>query len=411
MFKVTYYLYSKSRFVSQTIISRNLASIPKNSFQSRIIDYFKDTLKVQELRNELPKYYIGNFTKTNANDLEVRTEEILKSIKNEIKELMNEEDEEIKKEKLSDLDTRCFTIFHLLTISDILYLLNEFYKFTSNQLSMIYFYDKSITLLFDATEKGLLNNHEKVQFLFFLTFKNENVDNYMYHLKSYLPDICDLSLFDQCIAAQSFYKTSIKLEEHELRPFEKVLENNLDELINDPNLLIPLCKLFMINKPTNEFNLNDLSKTIAELQKPLDFHSIACILSLYAEALIFDPKAIDRLVKNSIELISKDICTKSYSLSLRHIDMFLWSISYLGITLTLEEKLILRTCIEERFEEYKTNQIPLSTLVNTMLCLHMLRCWSTKVFILNIKFKKLLLKYLMSLINIFVIADKNLFFN
>lgn len=344
------------------------------SFKYDILDYFEKTSKDSK-QLTLQKF-------SNPKSLEIKgngtPEDKLVSIYNDFDKISKLNDEELTKELIEDLDIKCFSIICFLKPAEILKLFHEFYKILKHKFQFLYFYDKSIPLLVEAVENNLLTSNEVVQVLFFISLSGERSANLISNLQPYLPDLNDLPLIEKCIVADVFCKSSIKLQVRQARIIEKVLEKNFKTLIENPNLLEAVCEAIISREPSEELSLKILSKAVLNFNEPMSFNNNAHVLHLYARALIFEPRVIDKIVKECISMINDDLKECKNSLSIKDVDMFLWSISNLGITVTLSEKLILRKFIETRFKEYRRKE-NLNYLVNSMLFLNMLRCWSMKV--------------------------------
>ncbi|OXU23999.1 hypothetical protein TSAR_006265 [Trichomalopsis sarcophagae] len=380
MLNLTCVIRCKTLFIAKDVLlRRGLSSARfKESLQYRILNYFETSRKSQQTAQQCEiSAQSKHIVPTINNDLlDLNKAKKLDTIYREFNHILTINDMDLVQEMIENLDLKCFALINSLTISEILSLMTEFLKVAPTQFVKSFFYDRSISILFKAAEEKSLTNHESVQLLYFISLHKENSANYIDYLKPLLPDMNDLPLFEKCITAQSFYKTSTKLQLRQSRLLEQLIERDFEQLIGDPMLLVTVCKAIILSEPSSELTLKHLSKAIIELKEPLNFNSVAHVLRLYAETLLFEPKPIDKLVKCGIDIIAKDL--EHDTLSIPDVDTFLWSISYLGITLTLNEKLILRAWIEQNLRKYKTRE-NLGYLVNSLLCLHMLRGWSTKV--------------------------------
>lgn len=385
MLKLIASLHRSTRLITRKPVCRNYTSTKyKNSFNYRILDYFESTLKSQKPSQsiEFSPIYRGTNFGINSNDDNTISDTLelkLQTIHDDIEKLANIKDTEINEDFLDDLDIKCFSIVNALQPVEILKILNSLLKTSPYLVVRSYFYDKAISLLIEYAENGCLSRHEMIQLLYFASLhKDRKVAQCVDYLQIYVPHMTDLPLFEKCISAYVFHKSAIKLKSNQVKVLEKEIEENFDTLVADPDLLVSICKAVMHSEPNDLLTLKNLTKAIAESKKPFSFAIMSHILSLYAEALLMEVEVIDKLVKDSIEMIREDIAEESYSLDLRDIDRFLYSISRLGITLTLNEKMVLRQCVEERFKEYKMLK-NLDILINSVLRLHILRCWSTKV--------------------------------
>ncbi|XP_016840075.1 uncharacterized protein LOC100679816 [Nasonia vitripennis] len=380
MLNLTCVIRCKTLFMAK-VLRRGLSSARfKESLQYRILNYFETSRKSQQTAQQCEiSAQSKDIVPTINNDLlDPNQAKKLDTIYREFEHILTINDIHLVQEMIENLDLQCFALINSLKFSEILTLMTEFFKVAPTQFVKSFFYNRSISILIKAAENKSLTNHESVQLLYFISLHKENSANYIDYLKPLLPDMNDLPLFEKCITAQSFYKTSTKLQLRQSRLLEQLIEQDFEQLIGDPMLLVTICKAIILSEPSNELTLKHLSKAIIELKEPLNFNSVAHVLRLYAETLLFEPKPIDKLVKCGIDIIAKDLEHGKHTLSIPDVDTFLWSISYLGITLTLSEKLILRTWIEQNLRKYKTRE-NLGYLVNSLLCLHMLRDWSTKV--------------------------------
>lgn len=382
MLKLTFMIRCKTPFITKEVLMlrRSLSDARfKESLQYRILNYFETTRKSQQTAQQYEtsgREIVPNTIYDNLVDH--KQENKLETIHQEFDFVSTEKDALLARDMIENLDTQCVSLMNSLKFPEILSLMIEFLKVAPSDFTQSLFYVKSISVLIQAAKEKSLTNHEIVQLLYFISLDKQNSANYMDFLKPLLPDMNDLPLFEKCITAQSFYKTCTKLQLRQSRLLEQLIERDFEQLIRDPTLLVTICKAITASEPSNELTLKHLSKAIVELKEPLNFNSTAHVLRLYAETLLLEPKPIDKLVKCGIDLIAKDLEDGKNTTSLSDLDTFLWSISYLGITCTLNEKLVLRTYLEQRLKEYKTRE-NLGYLVNSLLCLHMLRSWSTKV--------------------------------
>ena len=366
-------VHCKTQSITKRIVYRYLVTNEryKKSFQYRILNYFENLYKESII---LQKYEVSSQIREDILDCN-GTRQKLNFIHQLIHNLSIGAD--IQTEKcIKDIDKLCYTIVSSISYSEILNLLTSFLKVIPNGLTKTRFYQKSLSFLFKGVECGLLSNYEILQLLFFISLRKEGGSNYLKYLKSYLPNIEDMPLLEKCIVATCFYKASVKASDSQLKIFEKTIEEKVQSLILDPPLLVSLCKIVRISGPSDALNLNKLSNAIINMKEPLEFTSMVHVLSLYAQALLFKPKAIDRLVTDGIEQIRCD--SLKPILRLKDFDRFLWSISYLGLTFAQKKKIILKGYLELRLNEYKKIE-NLGIFVNSILCLHMLKCWNIEV--------------------------------
>lgn len=366
MLKLTILVHHKTLFIAKKIVC--CYSIRKNyrkSFQYRILNYFEDSQKSYE---ESEQNAISTQIRENINEVK-SAKRALESIHADIRSSTS------RPKSVEDIDVRCFPILDSLRHSEILSLLNAFSKVDTSRLIKTKFYNKSVSVLLEALNNGLLSNHETVQLLFFISLNKDKGAVHVHRLRPRLLHIDYLPLFEKCITAQCFYKTSVKLNPCQSRLLEKAIDESAQELSADPSLLVSICKAVRISGPSTELSLENLSKAIVSLKEPLNFVAIAHVVSLYAEALLLEEEVIDLLVRDSLRIIEED---SSCKLRLKDVDRFLWSVSHLGLTLSPSDKEVLKRYLEQRLGEYKA-RVNLGIFVNSVLCLHMLQCWSEKV--------------------------------
>ncbi|XP_016840076.1 uncharacterized protein LOC103315296 isoform X1 [Nasonia vitripennis] len=373
MLKSILSMHGKCKLILRVIAFRNLSETKyQESFQCRIIDYFESIWNAQKFNQQ---FEVSSQIKEKFCDASATIEKY-ESLDKYLKQLLNTRDLNINENSIDYLDMQCSSLVHFLRHSEVLSLLNAFLKVAPYRFKMTDSYNKSMPILLEAVGNELLNNHQLVQVLFFLSLNKDKSASSVSYLKSHLTNLKDLPLIEKCIVAQAFYKSSVKLEQYQSKIFEQVLEKEYNHLIADQILLVSLCKAIRISGASDELNLKKLSQAIIHSKIPFTFTTIVHVLGLYAEALILEPKAINRLVKDSIEIIKQDGI--KCSIRLKDLDRFLWSISHLGLTLTLNQKSVLQMYFEQRINEYKI-KVNLGILVNSVLCLHMLQCWNKKV--------------------------------
>lgn len=377
MLKIIFSRLPKNHPVARKILCYNLhTSRFYGSFKYEILDYFEKTSKIKK---PIPFQTLSNSDPKNIEtELNSTTEDKLEAIYKDFATISANTDEQLIKEFVEDLDIKCLSIVQSIEPTEILNLFHEFHKILKYKFRFLYFYDNSLPLLIDAIENNLLTNHEIVEVLFFISLNGEKNAHYIKNLQPYLPDLNDLPLIEKCIVAEAFYQASVKLQPCQLKIVEKVVEENFESLIDNTNLLEALCQAIIFSEPSEELSLKNLSKAVLNCKKPMNFNNNAHVLHLYAKALIFEPQLIDKIVKDCISMIDEDVKERNNNINIKSVDMFLWSMSNLGLTITLPEKLILRKYMETRFNEYRSKE-NLNILVNTLLCSNMLRCWSMKV--------------------------------
>ncbi|XP_014238012.1 uncharacterized protein LOC106659818 [Trichogramma pretiosum] len=369
----------KTRFVAKCVLCRCLTTTgyPPDSFQFRILNYFENSLasrksiQNQEISTQVKYALPENFK------IKQQFDQLLQDIDS----LSKLTDKQIKEKILGEIDPKWSPMVQSLPHMNIFNLLIDILKtsphiqssFVSTQL-----YKNSLDTLMNAVESDLLDHSELVQLLFFISLQNDESSSYINYLKSFLPDLNELDLMDKCIISQAFYRCSKKLSSSQSRILEKIIEEKSDDLIKDPLLLVCLCKIIRISGPSDKLNLKNLSSAILNLDRPLTFTTSCHILSLYAQALMHEPQVTEKLIDNAVEELKLDAF--QHRLRIKDFDRFLWSISYLGVNLNENKKILLRTYLKQRSLEYKRKE-NLGLYVNSTLCLHLLGSWSKNLLI------------------------------
>ncbi|KAL7293909.1 hypothetical protein TKK_0012640 [Trichogramma kaykai] len=353
----------------------------KRTFQYRIQTYFEEILKKQPEKNEALSTRIDHLMTDNKpaprpENFNQEYHQCQVALAN-FKEIR---DNVVIQEKLINMDYKLSNLLIHLKSHEIFRFLASLSSISRLELTAMEFYEKAIAILIQLAMSGTLNNHELVQLLYFLSLKSHNKEQ-IENLKPFLPDIDELCLMEKCIVAWVMQKSSIKLHLRQAKMLEKVVEEDFKSIIDDPQLFVPICKSVIISEASNSLCLQKLSDAILTSNKQtnnLNFGAVAHTLALYADALIMDSKVVDLLVKTGVKAIQNDMNTNKNMLQISDVNTFLWSLSHLGTILSLSEKLIVRSFVEHRWTEY-TSKDNLGMLVDSMLSLNMLRCWSTKL--------------------------------
>lgn len=370
MFKILVQLsHIKKLSISEGFIRRYvIKSGHENPFRGHIMNYFE---KINVSRATLDQYEVSTQVRKTATQNDSNSE-TFQSIYQQINYLAHQNYDQ---NFINTIDVKCLSLINSLTHSQILRLLSLLLKnLSATELINTQFYNVSMDMLFQALEYELLNRQDLVQLSFFISLRKDKARSYMIYLKPFLSDIQDLDLVEKCIIAEAFYKSSVKLDQSQSRALEVVLSGMPQELISNSHLLVPLCKAIRLSKPTSQLDLTNLSNAILNMKQPFNIMAAIHILSLYSEALVHEPDAVARLVKDCMQIMENNIS----SLRLKDVDRFLWSISHLGYHLDKDKKQLLMRIMEERLQELKMKK-NVGFLVNSLLSLHILECWNPGV--------------------------------
>ncbi|XP_058805992.1 uncharacterized protein LOC131672637 [Phymastichus coffea] len=345
------------------------------SFQSRTLKYFKSTSELQK-----PLQYTSELSDECFDSLFPRAQKTLETVYSDFKKVQNTNDEVLRNAILDDIDSKCFSIVHVLKPYQIFDLLYNFHQVYSNRIQITYFYEKAISNLVEAVENRTLNDKEIIQLLFYMSFNKEMAQCYIGDIRPHLTDIKKLSLFEKCVVADCFIKVNVKFTPSESEEFEKIIEDQFEALKKEPHLLIIACKALTLISTKEVLTFKKLTNAIVYAEEPWNFKILVNMLSLYSRALLFEPRVIDILVKEGIEALKEDLKCNTFQLELYDISKFIRSLSILSLTLSSKDKIVFKTIVEKRYEEYKKIK-NLSLFVGDLLCLHVLQCWSKKVLL------------------------------
>ncbi|XP_015183500.1 PREDICTED: uncharacterized protein LOC107070115 [Polistes dominula] len=128
-----------------------------------------------------------------------------------------------------------------------------------------------------------------------------------------------------------------------MKNIENLIETEAKFLINNLNLLVPLCKVLRLSGNSKDFYPNNLNNEIVNCNKKYNIITAVHILKLYSNMYFSEANVLKRLVEDimeSLSLINKTFQVKSNTIYKKHIykskyiDGFLWSICILNYKLT-----------------------------------------------------------------------------
>ncbi|XP_015603701.1 uncharacterized protein LOC107271795 [Cephus cinctus] len=268
---------------------------------------------------------------------------------------------------LHRIDIECCDIIQKLSYTEILQLLNALARKFPHRVTLTQFYKKSIEILMSAAMKQTLSHLQTIELLFYLSMNKKNSSSEVQYITSGLPNMINMSLIDKSIIAYAAFKTYVKLNATQIRVLEKTLEENASFFVNDPALLVTLCKAIRHAGVTKELSLNNLSGTILQHQEKFRMKCAAHVLALYAEAYTSFQPVLQRMFKDSMEELSENIMHRSKdSIRIKDLDRLLWAGSRLNYQLEKKEFSQIQIFIQNNFSKYLKN---VNLLVNTLLCL------------------------------------------
>lgn len=350
----------------------------QETFQSRILNYLEDSMKCKllvkcnSLDDQLSlKYEKFDFKYFKENPSKVK--ETFSWIYRRIENGWPQKNIKF----LKNVDQQCYSFTFLLNSQQTLCLLNKFVRFciiNRYDVADSKFYKQAISSLFAKFKQGHLSVQEVIQFIYYLSLNKEELNKIELTSDS-LPEMSKLTLMEKAIISQSMYRRQLQLPNQVCTEFEKTIQNQAEELVNDRYLLVALCKSLRISQWDEIKSLSNLSKAIVEAKEDFNLIEGAYILRLYFNCSILELDAIERLKKDSIAEILEE---RKSPPSLKDFIRFLDIIALMGLDVNEEDKKDLRWAFTNRIDQLLEGK-NLYLLISGMLSLHMMQCHSSKL--------------------------------
>lgn len=324
-------------------------------FKPMVLQFLEETLKdnihsKETLSSTLKNGINNNVSRTTANDKGCNTSLVdLNKIKkkemlNALINFMYQQPVYVLVHEINDIDIKFCNLLEVMSYCDIFKLLLFLNKTIPYKIIELNFYIKAIELLREGIANNIFNKDEIIFCLYFFGLRQDNAAKDIQMTWKYL-EFEKLSLLEKCIASETLFKCGIKLTQTHIEHVEKLIESEAKFLINNLNLLIPLCKVVRHAGATTNFFPNNLSKEIINHNHKYHIIPAVHILKLYSHMYFLEPKVLQRLVADIIDNISSinntfknisDLHKKQIYKS-KYIDGFLWSICILNYKLTDEQ--------------------------------------------------------------------------
>ncbi|XP_046824305.1 uncharacterized protein LOC124426547 [Vespa crabro] len=322
------------------------------SFKPMILQFLEERLKnnihsKETLSNTLKNGIDNNVSRTITDDKKYNTSLIdLKKIQkkemlNALINFMYQQPVYVLLHEINDIDIKFCNLLEVMSYCDIFKLLLFLSKTVSYKIIELNFYIKCIELLREGISNNIFNKDEIMLCLYFFGLRKDKAVKDIQMTWKYV-EFEKLSLLEKCIASETLFKCGIKLMQKHIEHVEKLIESEATFLINNLNLLVPLCKVVRHAGATKNFFPSNLNKEIINHNHKYHIISAVHILKLYSHMYLLEPTVLKRLVTDIIDNISsinktiKDESNfhKKQIYKSKYIDGFLWSICILNYKLT-----------------------------------------------------------------------------
>ncbi|XP_046618748.1 uncharacterized protein LOC124304481 [Neodiprion virginianus] len=259
---------------------------------------------------------------------------------------------------LKRVDETCSRMLCDLSFDETLILLNELARTAPTKVMWLGFYLESIKTLRLRLSENKQSSLQIMNLLFLMSLrKTEALLDVRYTLK-YLSDFEKLSIIEQCIVSIAAFKCGVKLDRQIIHIIEGTVQRNVEKLLKNQKLFVPLLKAMRHAGPSREFSLDHLSKRILEHKEKYKMSLAVPILALYAEILQADSKVINRLVGDAFlqmrksGSISEDNIAAEDAIRVKDIDRLLWAVSTLNHKLTHSQLLYVEKFLSDNLDAF-----------------------------------------------------------
>ncbi|KAL2715110.1 uncharacterized protein V1478_014808 [Vespula squamosa] len=321
-------------------------------FKPMVLQFLEETLKnniySKETLSNVSKNGINNSVSRSTTDDKKYNTSLVDLQKIQKKEMLNalmnfmyQQPVYVLVHEINDIDIKFCNLLEVMSYCDIFKLLLFLSKTIPYKIIELNFYIKAMELLREGISNNIFNKDEIIFCLYFFGLRKENAVKDVQMTWKYL-EFEKLSLFEKCIASETLFKCGIKLMQTQIKNVEKLIESEAKFLINNLNLLVPLCKVARHAGTTKNFFPSNLSKEIINCNHKYHMIPAVHILKLYSHMYFLEPKVLHRLVTDIIDNIStinktfkdKSDLYKKQIYKSKYIDGFLWSICILNYKLT-----------------------------------------------------------------------------
>ncbi|XP_050440523.1 uncharacterized protein LOC126845721 [Adelges cooleyi] len=374
-----------SIFVKSSILFRkkyNFQSFPKSHVSSTFNEWILMFFKTHPPYN---KFVLKPTTLVN-NDLEARTlDKAPISLKcNTNNELLNKFSSTSSLSTINEIDKELENRIDVMTIEQIMQLMDSCLT-SKNKLSKNSKAFKRCLQIMNENwfRRPDLNCYQTVQLMYYASiYKHKAYNTISFGLQKIMNELSYVKKFSNeelSVLAVATYKTGVKVNDKLLRLFVYRLEKKLDELLQKPILFISLLKPLKKAKyhdPTLIKTLTTSLKCDGSNLVIKDFTSSVHLLSYLADSNCGDIKNLQKLI-DSIENSMIQDNMKNYRI--KDLTNFLFSVSYLGITLSNHIVEIIDSYLYEVFNT-KDKCIKYSNmLISVCLSMWMLKWTSSKL--------------------------------
>ncbi|XP_046746238.1 uncharacterized protein LOC124411246 [Diprion similis] len=276
---------------------------------------------------------------------------------------------------LNEVDKKCHCIMKDLSFDETLILLNELAQIVPTRVMSLDFYLESMTILRLRLSKNEQSSLQIMNLLYLMSLRKTTALLDIQYTLKYLSDFEKFSIIEQCIVSIAAFKCGVQLKREIIQVIERTVQKNVDKLLKEQVLFVPLLKAMRHAGPSKEFSLNHLSERILKHKETYKITLAAPILALYAEMLQDEHKAIKRLAGNALSQIwksgsiSDSNVTATNQIRVKDVDRLLWALSTLNHRLTHNELSNVEKFLSDNLDAFLRNP---KALCNSVVALWIL---------------------------------------